>query len=171
MSEKNSLLTELFPEQNPPTLDQSVQTGAFSGDVIQKILNQHKNTSALLKGVALLWHGDLEGSHKIAQAAGSREGDFLHAIMHRKEGDPSNSKYWWRQTGDHPLFKTLWDKSLPVLKKHTGEFPFTSKNWDPNEFVDYVAKQSGPHGEKWDYDLAIELQKLEMLELARMVNG
>jgi hypothetical protein len=40
--------------------------------------------------------GDLDRSHTISQGIGSAEGSFWHGIMHRREGDFSNSKYWFR---------------------------------------------------------------------------
>jgi len=52
-----------------------------------------------LLGIALgamwLWHDFIEDAHKIAQDEESPEGSWLHAIVHRREGDFSNSKYWY----------------------------------------------------------------------------
>src|SRR4029079_2010324 len=42
----------------------------------------------------------------------SPEGSFWHAIMHRREPDPSNSKYWWRLVGPHPALKRLRDAGV-----------------------------------------------------------
>jgi hypothetical protein len=44
----------------------------------------------------------LEESHRISQEIDSPTGSFWHAIMHRREGDFGNSKYWWRRVGKHP---------------------------------------------------------------------
>jgi hypothetical protein len=38
----------------------------------------------------------------------------VHAIMHRREPDPWNSKYWWRRVGAHPCF--------PELARRAGAF-------------------------------------------------
>jgi hypothetical protein len=50
-----------------------------------------------------LWHdarGDWHAAHSIAQASeGTREYDRLHAYLHRKEGDVSNARYWYRRAG------------------------------------------------------------------------
>jgi hypothetical protein len=55
---------------------------------------------ALAEAVEYLREGDLDSAHKIAQ---SREGeplaDTVHAIIHRREGDYSNSLYWWHRVG------------------------------------------------------------------------
>ncbi|TWU60260.1 hypothetical protein Poly51_05350 [Rubripirellula tenax] len=47
--------------------------------------------------------GDLHRSHSISQDDESPEGSFWHGIMHRREGDFSNAKYWFRRVGDHPV--------------------------------------------------------------------
>lgn len=49
-----------------------------------------------------LWHdlrGDWERAHELAQQAGSREGDWVHAYLHRKEGDEGNAGYWYSRSG------------------------------------------------------------------------
>ena len=60
-------------------------------------------------GLSGLWllAGDLDRSHTISQSIGSAEGSFWHGIMHRREGDFSNSKYWFRRVGDHPVLDQL----------------------------------------------------------------
>jgi len=45
-----------------------------------------------------LWrdaHGDWEGALRIAQADAS--GDWVHAYLHRKQGDQDNAAYWYRR--------------------------------------------------------------------------
>ena len=56
-----------------------------------------------------LLNDDSTRSHEIVQ---SQEGvatfDYLHAIVHRREGDYSNSKYWFRQVGAHPVWAKVY---------------------------------------------------------------
>lgn len=57
------------------------------------------NLSPSLKA---LWHdgkGDWESSHNIAQDIHSREGSWIHAYLHRKEGDIGNASYWYSKAG------------------------------------------------------------------------
>jgi hypothetical protein len=45
-----------------------------------------------------LWHdarGEWDRAHELAQSAGGREGDWVHAYLHRKEGDEMNAGYWY----------------------------------------------------------------------------
>jgi hypothetical protein len=49
-----------------------------------------------------LWHdlhGDWERAHTLAQKAGDRAGDWVHAYLHRKEGDEGNASYWYARAG------------------------------------------------------------------------
>lgn len=61
---------------------------------------------ACLSGLWLL-AGDLDRSHAISQDINDSEGSFWHGIMHRREGDFGNSKYWFRRVGNHPVFQQI----------------------------------------------------------------
>lgn len=43
--------------------------------------------------------GDWEASHEIAQDIPGRTGSWIHAYLHRKEGDRWNAGYWYRSAG------------------------------------------------------------------------
>lgn len=49
--------------------------------------------------VALWWAGkpDWARAHDIAAADGSSEAAWVHAYLHRHEGDLGNAAYWYRQ--------------------------------------------------------------------------
>ncbi|MGJ3246937.1 MAG: hypothetical protein ACFE0I_12790 [Elainellaceae cyanobacterium] len=47
-----------------------------------------------------LWHdkqGDWHRAHAIVQEEGDRDSAWVHAYLHRKEGDLSNAGYWYRR--------------------------------------------------------------------------
>lgn len=50
---------------------------------------------------ALWWDakGDWGKAHECAQAADDEAGAWVHAYLHRKEGDASNAGYWYRRVG------------------------------------------------------------------------
>lgn len=73
----------------------------------------------------------LDESHRISQELHSAEGLFWHAIMHRREGDYGNSKYWWRRVGNHPVFGPLRAEAQRLGVARGGA-------WDPFAFVDSV---------------------------------
>ncbi len=50
--------------------------------------------------LAALWHdgrGDWEAGHRVAQDIDTSEGSWIHAYLHRKEGDAANAAYWYRR--------------------------------------------------------------------------
>lgn len=50
--------------------------------------------------LAALWwdaKGDFSRAHEAAQAASGPDGDWVHAYLHRKEGDLPNAQYWYRK--------------------------------------------------------------------------
>ncbi len=52
------------------------------------------------EGLKALWFdakGDWTASHDIAQELHSELGSWIHAYLHRKEGDEFNAGYWYRQ--------------------------------------------------------------------------
>jgi hypothetical protein len=54
-----------------------------------------------LAGQGLWWDakGDWAKAHECAQAQDDPEGAWLHAYLHRKEGDAENAGYWYRRAG------------------------------------------------------------------------
>jgi len=47
-----------------------------------------------------LWYdarGDWERAHNVAQDVDDRDGSWVHAYLHRKEGDLGNADYWYRR--------------------------------------------------------------------------
>lgn len=55
-------------------------------------------------GAALqgLWHdarGDWDRAHACAQSDESRDGSWVHAYLHRKDGDLANAGYWYARAG------------------------------------------------------------------------
>jgi len=56
--------------------------------------------AALTEPLRALWHdmsGDWEEAHRIAQDVEDESGAWVHAYLHRKEGDLSNAAYWYRR--------------------------------------------------------------------------
>jgi hypothetical protein len=58
--------------------------------------------SKIRSALAALWcdrHGDWHGAHELAQANGDKNSAWVHAYLHRKEGDETNAGYWYRLAG------------------------------------------------------------------------
>jgi hypothetical protein len=54
------------------------------------------------KNLIALWYdanGDWDHAHEIVQETAGFEGDWIHAYLHRKEGDLGNASYWYSRVG------------------------------------------------------------------------
>ncbi len=103
----------------------------------------------LVKAGFHLWNDDIERSHKLAQRDKSSEGSFCHAIVHRREGDFSNAKYWYHHVGEHPIF---------------DEIKSTYPEWDPFDFVDWCEKHAhGTATQKQAWLEAVQAHEMQLL--------
>jgi hypothetical protein len=92
----------------------------------------------------LLLVGDLDGSHQISQSSESAEGSLWHGIMHRREGDFGNSKYWYRQIGCSALLEKIGkfmedELQDPGGKTECAEF-VSGCGFNGTQFVDACAQ-------------------------------
>ncbi len=56
------------------------------------------NKEVLKVAVQAALNGDWDKSHKIAQDYSDTTANWLHAVLHKIEGDEWNSKYWYART-------------------------------------------------------------------------
>jgi hypothetical protein len=66
---------------------------------------------ALAPPLAALWwaaKGDWDAAHRIVQDESTREAAWVHAYLHRVEGDLGNAGYWYRQAAQ-PVAKDSLD--------------------------------------------------------------
>ncbi|HTO80705.1 MAG TPA: hypothetical protein VMQ73_00655 [Methylomirabilota bacterium] len=69
---------------------------------------------------ALWWDakGDWNKAHECAQAQEDDEGNWVHAYLHRREGDAANAGYWYRRVRKDPATVPLaaeWDAIAGAL--------------------------------------------------------
>ena len=76
---------------------------------------------APLKAALWLYVDELDRSHRLSQQLEDQTGSYWHGIMHRREGDFSNSHYWFNKVGQHPAMALI-------------------AGYDPHAFIDAVSQ-------------------------------
>ena len=69
--------------------------------------------------LAALWHdahGDWALAHEVVQDDSSAEAAWVHAYLHRKEGDIGNARYWYSVAGQ-PEFAGSLDEERDSIGK------------------------------------------------------
>ena len=62
--------------------------------------SEAKPPTTLSPALRALWHdakGDWNAAHQVAQDIDNTTGSWIHAYLHRKEGDLANAGYWYRR--------------------------------------------------------------------------
>jgi hypothetical protein len=145
-----------FPCSEPQTemldsLSDSNQALLFgSSDVVDPEMAQ-----CCESGLWLLF-GFLNQSHEISQSIHNAEGSYWHAIMHRLEGDFSNSKYWYHQVGDHSVLDAigLVAGDLEAGGADIGALVDASMTFSPDLYVNFCQRNS-------ESEIARKLQQIE----------
>ena len=130
-------LESSMPELHP----KSPQDGRANAAAREFLATEPAASRPEIQAGVWLYLDALHVSHSISQGIHGPTGAAWHAIMHRREGDFWNSKYWWRQCLNHP-FLTLLER------------------FDPFAFVDQV-EAAGSDG----LEALVEIQRDEWLAL------
>jgi hypothetical protein len=70
-----------------------------------------------------LWHegqGDWNAAHELIQNENNRDGAWVHAYLHRKEGDQANAAYWYSRAAQPVSQASLdqeWEQIVEALLK------------------------------------------------------
>jgi hypothetical protein len=166
-------LKQLLATEEPPCLGPERRTSVWSEAKIGEALSRSADTailppqsSQLLRCVVLLWHDHLDAAHQIAQAVETPDGSWLHGIMHRREADYWNAKYWFRRAGAHPAFSALAQRAKEILVR-TGAARLSERliengHWNASGFVDAVEAALGPRSLEPERSCLRQLQAAEL---------
>ncbi len=113
-------IKQLLATPEPPELGPQPRANVLSAAALNAKLDSWfrdakfpPQQQQLIRSLVLLWHDHLEAAHTIAQGIETPDGSCVHALMHRREPDYFNAKYWWRRVGAHAAF--------PEIARRVGE--------------------------------------------------
>lgn len=99
-----------------------------------------RRMAAACQSALWLHHDFLDESHAISQQLDTVEGSYWHGIMHRREPDYANAKYWFRRVGQHPIGPELAAAAQTLVEAspadQAAEFLLAQTEWDHFRFVD-----------------------------------
>lgn len=116
-TELGAKLEELFGEL---PLERAMPKLVGPGNSAQQSLVDNIQAPPAVQAGLWLYVDDLNRSHTLSQDIHSPTGSYWHAIMHRREGDFWNAKYWFRKVGSHPVIDQI--------------------GYDPSDFVEACEK-------------------------------
>jgi hypothetical protein len=89
---------------------------------LKATLADAKPEACLAPPLAALWwaaKGNWDAAHKIVQDESDANSAWVHAYLHRVEGDLSNAGYWYRQAGQPVVKDSLeaeWERIVVALE-------------------------------------------------------
>ncbi len=87
-------------------------------------LDRDAPPAGLERALAALWReakGDWDEAHRLAQAQDDADGAWVHAYLHRVEGDLPNAGYWYRRAGKPPSSAPLKQEWAEIAGALLGE--------------------------------------------------
>jgi hypothetical protein len=164
---------DLGPHPRPGTLpvrELNARLDAALGESNLSAGNQQ-----LIRSLVLLWHDHLDASHTISQDLHSSDGSFLHGIMHRREPDYFNAKYWFARVGNHASYPEIAQRVSAFLDSQGASTLKTelipAGKWDADAFVDACEAASGRRGTEEQRALLREVQRIEFTVLLNRFTG
>jgi hypothetical protein len=74
----------------------------------------------LLKAIDLALKGEWNAAHEIVQQYEDTTASWIHAVLHKIEGDESNSRYWYRRAGKLEHFSDESKAELAEIRKEVA---------------------------------------------------
>ena len=113
---------------------------------------------ALVRAGLFYYHNALEDSHKQAAKGAGDIAAYWHGMVHRREGDFENARYWMRRAGEQPVFQEMQARAsdgAPHMARQS--------NWDP--FLFTHRSEQYKYGE---HEYKKEIGHLQKVEFAVM---
>jgi len=98
-------------------------------EFLDSIESEKRPRETLSRTLQALWYerrGQWEEAHQTAQAEENSDGAWVHAYLHRREGDRSNARYWYHQAG-RPESKETLDQEWESITRQLLELNCSSE--------------------------------------------
>jgi hypothetical protein len=169
-SPASRLFTEIVREAGPPGLAAgaprpSPAADRLAGSTDAEILGARPANpllAALVRAGLYLLADRNEAAHEVCQKVETPEGSWWHGIVHRREPDFDNARYWFRRVGNHPLVETL-ARDAPGSGKVVDRVCPGRSRWDFFAFIDLCEHVRGES--PGDREILLGLQEHEIASL------
>jgi hypothetical protein len=154
----------LLARSTPPLVPNIPWKQEIARDIEQAA--EAEKASVFVTAALHLLNDDLERAHRLVQAReGDQTADYLHMLVHRREGDWSNTGYWVRRAGEHPVYHTL----SAMIQTYPADRDLLSSwnRWDPQAMVE-LCRQAAT-GEQ-NTETATAVSQLSTRELAAVLD-
>lgn len=84
----------------PPAMTAAHKSHAMTPASLRRSASAARPPAGLTPPLEALWHdakGDWATAHRVVMNAQSAAAAWVHAYLHRKEGDLDNARYWYRK--------------------------------------------------------------------------
>jgi hypothetical protein len=157
-------ILNLLDTPEPPNITMKARAGTKSIAELNKKVDAvfasseaPRFTRELSRAAVLLWHDHFDAAHEIAQDIENANGSFIHGVLHRREPDFMNARYWFRRVGSHhPSFDCIVGKikvallTIPNMEMTAQQLAPNDK-WDPLKFIDFLEdNETRHHSQNYD---------------------
>ena len=173
------LTSQVWDEELDAALRGASQESLFP----EKRLADPTMAAAALAGLHL-WNDNFEAAHNLCQAITTPTGSYLHGLCHRREGhvgeglnsNLGNSRYWFRQVGEHPVYPAVYRTALNVLDAAGTGFRWATEaagqlrsrgGWDPAVLSDWVGQADAG---TLSPPTIVHLEEIQWREIALLVD-
>ena len=170
MSSLSTELHALLTQPGPAALGPEARPGTLAQADLNRTLDElfrrqgAPAKAELIRALLLLWHDHHDASHTLSQSIENPDGSLVHGILHRREPDYWNAKYWFRRVGQHPCFADLAKRAATLLM---GDAQLAAQllprgAWDAFAFVDAVEAAASKPATDARHQLLRVLQQAEV---------
>lgn len=143
---------QMVSTPEPPQLGPGPRPGVLERREIESRLDRfvadHElpaDAALRLRATALLYHDQHDPAHDLVQDLSDGDGALIHAMLHRREPDYWNAKYWFRRVEGHPVYLSLGRRisatpDAPESPSLVRELTLPG-SFDPFAFVDLCERE------------------------------